>query len=165
MVPSLLSYITLLQGILGSVEEVGSVRSPDPLVLGGLVLLLVVQLQPAGENGVMSSTGTCCFHYVTKETNTVVFSWFCRSGHLHWWCSCRPPWQHGSHEPQGPCWSGLCTSRTPLCISAAQQITQGIFHLPISCHVERELICGGRVRLTVLVMSLTFFMCCWYGVS
>lgn len=74
MVPSLLSYITLLQGILGSVEEVGSVRSPDPLVLGGLVLLLVVQLQPVGEDGVMSRTGMCDFHYVKKETNSVVFS-------------------------------------------------------------------------------------------
>lgn len=26
-------------------------------------------------------------------------------------------------------------------------------------------VCGGGVGLTVLVMSLTFFMCCWYGVS
>lgn len=43
------SYITLLQGIFSRVEEVGSVWSPDPLVLGGLVLLLVVKLWPAGE--------------------------------------------------------------------------------------------------------------------
>lgn len=41
-----LAYITLLQGVLGSIEEVGSVCCPDPLVLGGFIFLLVVKLKP-----------------------------------------------------------------------------------------------------------------------
>lgn len=40
------AYIALLQGVLGSVEEVRSVSRPDPLVLGGFVFLLVGKLKP-----------------------------------------------------------------------------------------------------------------------
>lgn len=39
------AHIALLQRVLGSINEVGSVSRPDPLVLGLLVLLLVVKLQ------------------------------------------------------------------------------------------------------------------------
>lgn len=40
-----LAHVALLQRVLGSVEEVGPVCCPDPLVLGGFVFLLVVQLK------------------------------------------------------------------------------------------------------------------------
>lgn len=39
------AHVALLQRVLGSVEEVGPVCGPDPLVLGGFVLLLVGQLK------------------------------------------------------------------------------------------------------------------------
>lgn len=39
------AHVALLQRVLGSVEEVGPVCCPDPLVLGGLVFLLVGQLK------------------------------------------------------------------------------------------------------------------------
>lgn len=39
------AHVALLQRVLGSVEEVGPVCCPDPLVLGGFVFLLVGQLK------------------------------------------------------------------------------------------------------------------------
>lgn len=42
------TYITLLVVDLGSVDKVGSVHSPNPLILGGLILLFVVKLQQKG---------------------------------------------------------------------------------------------------------------------
>lgn len=40
------AHIALLHGVLGSVEEVGPVGCPDPLVLGGFVFLLIGKLKP-----------------------------------------------------------------------------------------------------------------------
>lgn len=39
------TYITLLVDDFGSMDKVGSVHSPNPLILGGLILLFVVKLQ------------------------------------------------------------------------------------------------------------------------
>ena len=46
-VPKEPTYITLLEGVPGVADEVRPVDGPDPLVLSGLVLLLVVQLKLA----------------------------------------------------------------------------------------------------------------------
>ena len=42
-----LTHITLLESVPGVADEVRPVDGPDPLVLSGLVLLLVVQLKLA----------------------------------------------------------------------------------------------------------------------
>lgn len=39
------THIALLQGVLGSIEEVWSVCCPDPLVFRGFIFLLVVKLK------------------------------------------------------------------------------------------------------------------------
>lgn len=44
------THITLLQGVLGSIDKVGSVCCPYPLVLGGFILLLVVKLKMEKRN-------------------------------------------------------------------------------------------------------------------
>ena len=42
------THVTLHESVLGSMEEVRPICGPDPLVLGGLVLLLVVKLNGSG---------------------------------------------------------------------------------------------------------------------
>lgn len=46
------TYITLLVVDLGSMDKVGSVHSPNPFILGGFILLFVVELQQKGTHGV-----------------------------------------------------------------------------------------------------------------
>lgn len=99
----------------------------------------------------------------TPTSPRACISWF-HERHSRCWCSCRPPWQHGWSEPQGPCWSGPYTSRTPLCTSAVRCRKKHKHQLLIPL-CKNQSAAGVRGRLTLLVMSLTFFMCCWWGVS
>lgn len=106
--------ITLLEAVLSSMDKIRSVHSPDPFVLGGLILLLVVKLR-GGKAQIMRCIMrrwlAIQFHGCSVQINA----------DSHCWCSCRLPWRHECRERQVPCWCEPCFFHTLPCISAVKK--------------------------------------------